>query len=234
MARTDHLSDGTCDPVEPVSFTARLVRAPGVQYTEVDGTPVVVAVEDLAVQPLSPVWAAAWATLDGRSVAEALELDPDTLEPVTRRDVIEVLRRLKAARLVCDAASVGTSGGASFGDDDLHPSAVVHAALSFLGSTTEPQGTDGIRLVVDPRGEEVVTVTLHDATDGFTAAVEEATVDEVLVVDPTPDAVRGPVDPAVAALTQLVAAIVDVADLRPPGTVDLLAALAERAVLVPA
>jgi hypothetical protein len=217
-----------------VSFTARLVRAPGVQYTEVDGTPVVVAVEDLAVQPLSPVWAAAWATLDGRSVAEALELDPDALEPVTRRDVIEVLRRLKAARLVCDAASIGTSGVTPFGDDDLHQSTAVHAEMSFLGSTTAQSEAGGVRLVVDPGGEEVVTVTLHDTSDGCSAVVEGTSVDEVVVVDPTPDAVQGPTEPSVAALTQLVAAILDAADLRPPGAVDLLAALAERAVLVPA
>jgi hypothetical protein len=47
--------------VEPVHWGARLVRAPGVVYTEVADTPVLIRVDDAEMQPLPPAWAAVWA-----------------------------------------------------------------------------------------------------------------------------------------------------------------------------
>ena len=85
---------------------ARLVRAPGVVYTEVAGTPVLVRVDDAELQPMSPAWVSCWAGLDGRPVAEALDVDPDTVDPITSRNLIEVLRRLKAKRLIADVDSL--------------------------------------------------------------------------------------------------------------------------------
>lgn len=94
-------------PVEPVHWGARLVRAPGVVYTEAAGTPVLVRVDDAEMQPLPPAWAAVWAALDGRTAADALDVDPSTVDPITSRNLIEVLRRLKAKRLVADVDSLG-------------------------------------------------------------------------------------------------------------------------------
>jgi hypothetical protein len=100
-------------PVEPVHWGARLVRAPGVVYTEVADTPVLIRVDDAEMQPLPPAWAAVWAELDGRSVAEALDVDPARVDPITSRNLFEVLRRLKAKRLVADVDSLSPADRAT-------------------------------------------------------------------------------------------------------------------------
>ena len=58
--------------LEPVSVRSRLVRAPGVRYTEVAGAAVVWEPTRRALHELSPAAAALWAALDGRPFGDVI------------------------------------------------------------------------------------------------------------------------------------------------------------------
>ena len=244
-------------PVEPVHWGARLVRAPGVVYTEAAGTPVLVRVDDAEMQPLPPAWAAVWAALDGRTAADALDVDPSTVDPITSRNLIEVLRRLKAKRLVADVDSLGPddqkASTTPFPDDQpvAGPTDVVlcghltrssEAAVvtlpphpTMLAGTRRatPTSTDPSTSPSDPPGEVQtgpVTVQLAEADGTVVATVDGEPV--AIVTAPagasTPDGADGDALRCLLRLADLLAALDDPTCLAEPGVVDLLAALAEQ------
>ncbi len=219
----EHTAHAPLEPIEPVSFTARLVRAPGAFYTEVDATPVVVVVDKAAVQPLTPNWATAWAALDGRPVAEALGIDPTALDAVAARNIIEVLRRLKAAGLVCDAASL-RSGETT---DSVAEQPAAGLLVLALHGRVEPT-SDALGIVLGPSGPDTVQLSLREGADGLVASTPDGPVTSVVVAASPRNASRAAVD-AVARLQGIVSAVADPGVLAEPGAIDLLAAFAELA-----
>lgn len=218
---------GTGDGViEPVHWGSRLVRSASDRYTEVDGTPVLVQSDQARVEPLTPTWAGIWARLDGQVVTDALGVDPDRMDPVDARNLLEVLRRLKASGSVVDASD----GVASGPDHDPSRQEPLEgwAEVPFTGSVSR----DGRRwmLDLDPEGSTVVTVRLHSTASGPTLSVRRRLrrrrIDQVRV-GPRPGSC-----PPATALERFVGIIGSVRDrtaLVRPALVDLLAALAERA-----
>lgn len=228
-------------PVEPVRWGARLVRAPGVVYTEVAGTPVLVRVDDADLQPLPQAWAACWAALDGRPVGESLEVNPETIDPITSRNMIEVLRRLKAKRLVVDIGSLGSDdrSEALTGDPTTQSTAVptdvaLHGRLEQTANgpllTLAAPPTFSERSEPDVGQDEVVIVHIEDADGSLNASVAGAALRVVFEVAPTgppPESPEG-AERCVLALASLLAALDDPSCLADTGVVDLLAALAEQ------
>ncbi len=214
------------EPIEPVSFAARLVRAPDVAYTEVAGTPVVVAIEAQAVQPLTPAWAFAWAALDGRPVSEALDIDPATLDAVAARNVIEVLRRLKAAGLVCDAGSLGASRPSG---PVVEQAVSGELVLELHGRAVEAASGPGLVLELEPSNPDTVLLSVRDGDAGVAVSIGGEPVLRVEVPATIPE---GPVD-AVARLHGIVVSVAEPAVLSAPGAIDLIAAVAELATTQP-
>lgn len=179
-------------PVEPVHWGARLVRAPGVVYSEVAGTPVLVRVDDAELQPLPPAWAGCWAALDGGPIAEALGIDPSGIDPITSRNLIEVLRRLKAKRLVADVGSLGPDDRArALADDPTDQPASGPTDLTLHGrlehhehgttlTIAAPPGfgppRDGGAPPDDVPPDDAVTVHLTDVDGSLAATVAGAPV----------------------------------------------------------
>lgn len=211
--------------VEPVHWNARLIRSDDACYTEVDGVPCVVLADSGAVQALTPTWAAIWAQLDGRPVRVALGVDPDTMDATDARNLLEVLRRLKAKGIAQDSGDSSTPR--------LHPSLAATATvdrveLALRGHIEVERRS--IDLTVDPGVDRRVVVTLVDRDDGLEVSIRRRfrrrPVDHLSVTDST--ARTAPVA-AAERFNALVTAMEDRTQLRTPGLVDLLAALAEHA-----
>lgn len=231
-------------PVEPVHWGARLVRAPGVVYTEVAGTPVLVRVDDAELQPMSPAWVSCWAGLDGRPVAEALDVDPDTVDPITSRNLIEVLRRLKAKRLIADVDSLSPDDRAAatsaFPDDQpvAGPTDIVlrgHLAESpdgpilTLPAPTASLAGDEVDHGLGDTRPDLLTVHLAEVNGTLTPSIVGAKL--TIVTESRPEIGAGGPDGdasrCIHMLANLLAALDDSSCLAAPGVVDLLAALAE-------
>ncbi|MBS1849028.1 MAG: hypothetical protein JST73_12200 [Actinobacteria bacterium] len=214
--------------VEPVHWGAHLVRSPEVSYTEVDGTPVVVRWVDREVEALTPTWAALWGRLDGRGVAEALDVDPGTLDPVTARNLLEVLRRFKADGLVDDAVD----GGPTSHTESLAAGASASKPMptSFTADLVVASGTVTLRLgpTIDGRIQATLDQIDGDPRIRVGRRGRRRTVTDVEVTfdDPTFD------DESTAPIRRFVELVRAV---DPPDTsdrarlTDLLAGIAERA-----
>lgn len=209
--------------VEPVNWRARLVRSDGVRYTEVGGLPVVVQCATGEVRGLGPGWVATWASLDGRPVADALGIDPDELAPTDARNLIEVLRRLKADGLIRDA-------------DPREPAHERHDldAVTPTRSTVTVAGAarftrDGTMLTITPDASGTVGIELRETPRGVVVAVRRRLrrrlIDRIEVVPPVPGSPT-----AARNFAGIVRAVTDREELLKPGLVDLLAGVAERAV----
>ena len=238
-------------PVEPVHWGARLVRAPGVVYTEVAGTPVLVRSDDAELQPLPPAWAGCWAALDGRSVAEALEVDVSTIDPITSRNVIEVLRRLKAERLIVDLESLDSDDRThALADDptdqpDAGPVDITvhghleHAAGRAMLTIAPPPGLRRSE-PTDDRFDDLLTLHLVEVDGARAPSAQGEPVDVEFAAasirragtppHPTSDTSAEPefVERSIIALASLLAALDDPSCLAESGVVDRLAALAEQ------
>lgn len=211
------------EAVEPVHWGARLVRSPDCCYTEVSGTPCIVRARHGDVQALTPTWAAIWARLDGRPVADALNVDPTSLGPTDARNLVEVLRRLKGKGVVCDADP--TSPPRDRHDlETLAPDA--STPVDLRGSASR----DGARLLIDPAASERVTVALTEGPAGTLVTIRRR-LRRRRVTDIEVAAADGGARPERPAerLTVIVRAIEDRSVLLRPGLVDLLAGVAERA-----
>lgn len=225
------------DPIEPVHWGARLARTPGMRYTEVAGMPVLVRVDDADPQPLPAAWAACWASLDGRPVAEALDVDPAALDPVTARNLIEVLRRMKARGLVVDVAPDAPTPTSAFNDLSAQPGAgPIDVAVRGVVRVT-PDGAvvtvptpDRLRSASSAdhftAGERGSVIIRLDDTDGVVRATVETTPLAAIELDEPIE----PLDETERCILTF-AAVLDALDdrsvLTRPGCLDLLAALAE-------
>lgn len=211
--------------IEPVHWASRLARTPGVLYTEVAGIPCLVRASDGRVKALTPTWAAIWAQLDGRPVTEALSIEPDTLDPVDTRNLVEVLRRLKGMEVVCDADPTSPPRPADLGSPAA-PGGSVKIALS--GSIHRDR--DRVELAIEPGSTERAVVKLTDAVGAVRVTTRRRLrtrrVDHIALIDSTaPDADQV----AAGSFASIIKAVDDPSVLVTPGLVDLLAGLAERA-----
>lgn len=154
------------DPVEPVHWGARLERVPAMFYTEVDAVPCLVDSAAGRVLVLTPTWAAIWARLDGRAVTSALDVDPATLAPTDARNLIEVLRRLKAMGAVRDAAGPASTDRNERSDDRLAAPVATPGpvTVTLAGSIARRHGTSTLRIV--PASVATATVTLTETAAG--------------------------------------------------------------------
>ncbi len=213
---------------EPVHWDAPLVRAPEIGYTEVDGTPVLVHTRTGEIHPLTPTWSAVWATLDGRPVRRSLGIDPDTMSLIDRRNLIEVLRRLKAQGLIVDAT--GESGVEGDRDVDLiaPPPIDGPVTVGVRGHTTRIDGAWTLRIEPDAPGYRRLRMIQRgaDVDVDFRRRLRRRVVERV-EVDYGPS--RPDVEAAVEAFATIVAAVLDRTALTTPGLLDLFAGLAERA-----
>lgn len=219
--------DGPLGAIEPVHWGARLIRSTAHVYTEVGGTPLLIRADDGDVQVLTPTWAAIWARLDGRPVSESLGVDPAGMDPVDGRNLIEALRRLKAAEVVVDVDPTATStaeAGDPFGQDTLSG----HVDLVFDGSVTRQRRSTS--LTVDAGADVPVGVRVTMSPQGPILWVRRRfrrrVVDRFAVVDTGRG--RTPTTPVDVFVT-LVRALGDRSVLVRPALVDLLAELAEHA-----
>lgn len=199
------------------------MRSADSRYTEVAGTPCIVRTEHGDVQPLTPTWAAIWARLDGRSVAEALNVDPATLDEVDARNLIEVLRRLKGRGVIGDADPADT-----FHDGhDLAATASEPVEITLRGTASR----SGTAVVIDPASSQRLTVGLADGPEGTVATIRrrlrKRTVGEITCIDPS---TRTEPSRPLERFAVIVRALDDRSVLLRPGAVDLLAGLAERAI----
>ncbi|HET8931005.1 MAG TPA: hypothetical protein VFN21_10140 [Acidimicrobiales bacterium] len=212
--------------VEPVHWAARLVRAPGVLYTEVDGLPCLVRAADGLVRALTPTWAGIWAQLDGRPVAQALNIDPDALDPIDARNLLEVLRRLKGTEMVCDAGPADTRQPTAA----LDPAMVRAASVRIVLDGSIDRDRSSVGLTIEPGSTGRAVLTLADAAGTVRVTTRRRlrtrTVERVSVIDPT---ASGADQLAAGAFASIVKAVEDRTVLLTPGLVDLLAGLAERA-----
>ena len=219
--------------VEPVHWHARLLRTPSIIYTEVAGIPLLVDTTDAAVHPLTPAWAALWAQLDGRPILESLNVNPDLLTPVDARNLIEVLRRLKALGVIVDA----DPNAALLPSPDLTNNPTSNRVTITLRGSIEAEGQSTSLLIGS--ASEQVKLRLEDTARGIVVCHRRRfryrAIDSIHVAPqhgsdqaPSPE----PADASEAA-AQTFAAIAqafdDPAVLLTPGLVDLLAGLAERA-----
>ncbi len=209
--------------LEPVHWGARLVRSPDARYTEVSGTPCIVRVAHGDVQALTPIWAAIWGQLDGRPVAEALSIDPASLDPIDARNLIEVLRRLKGRGVVCDADPANPP---SDGHDLDTPARAASVEVVLRGSASR----DGSTVLIDPSSPERVLVALEDGPEGTAATIRRwLRRRRVTDVEVAGSGGRERGEAPAERFMVIVRAIDDRSMLLRPGLVDLLAGLAERA-----
>lgn len=211
--------------IEPVHWGSRLVRAEDLAYTEVAGTPVLVPADGAPVQVLTPAWAAVWAQLDGRPITDSLAVDPAALDPVDARNLIEVLRRLKAEGVVRDAEP--DAGSRDPGELEAVPVRAGRVAVRLGGSVVvDPTGVT-LRIIAGNPAR--VTVELSETAVGVAVTVRRRfrrrVIDRVEVADP--NASR---DDALGRFSSILAALDDRDPGATPGLVDLLAGVAERAV----
>ncbi len=158
--------DEPVDPVEPVHWGARLERVPAMFYTEVDAVPCLVDPAAGRVLVLTPTWAAIWARLDGRAVTAALDVEPSTMMQSDARNLIEVLRRLKAMGAVRDATGPASTDRTERPDDRLAAPAATPGpvTVTLSGSVTRRHGTSRLRIV--PASAATATVTLTETAAG--------------------------------------------------------------------
>ncbi len=210
---------------EPVHWGSQLVRATSVFYTEVAETPVLIDAKVAEVQTLTPVWAGVWGALDGRPVAEVLQVDPTTMPPVDARNLIEVLRRLKARGLIVDVAALEGSGAQDL--DTTEPStAKLHC--TFLGAVVRHGKERTLHL--DNTEHEAISVVLYER-DGTTQVVHGGRFRKKWInqVSIGAEVLHGGDVTPVGFLGAIVRCVSDRSLLTQPGMVDLLAGLAERA-----
>lgn len=209
---------------EPVHWGARLVRSAAFVYTEVGDVPVLVRPDDGRVEVLTPTWAALWAQLDGRPVREALQVDAGRVDPVDARNLIEVLRRLKAAGVVFDAPT-GDRSGPEATDPWRQPTLAGAVDLVVHGSVSGTRRAPVLR--IGPSGAPPVRVRIGTSSAGVVVSVRRwlrrRPVDRVQMAG----AAHGDGSP-VDVLVGIVGSLADRAVLFRPGLVDLLAELAER------
>ena len=207
---------------EPVGWGSHLARKPGIGYTELAGMPVLIDPESRDIQALTAAVAGIWAQLDGRELAVALGIDPDSLGPTERRNLIEVIRRLKARGLVVDVAP----------DAPLDPGADLLGAGTARSMDGEFRGlleqTDGWTLRISRSAATRVKVRLEVVADQvrvtFRRHLRRRNVDHIVIDDD--HFIEDPRAPL--ALAAFVAALEDSQLLSSPGTADLLADLAEH------
>lgn len=215
--------------LRPVGPTSVVVPVPTTRYTECDGTPVVYDPVSRVFQPLTPVGAAVWARLDGRSVAalvDELARLPGA-PPSTPVDVVEVVRRLRAVGLAEDADPAAPAGV------PVRAEGVATAAVRLRGRV-EP--------VTEPSGAAPAVGSTHGPTSGAPAGTEvllDPGTDAEVTVDPARPPVRfvsagegheGPLAPLDALRELADAAAPGVLD--PADGLDALADLAERVEVV--
>lgn len=215
------MSDVRPGLIEPVGWRSRLAQSPEFRYTEVGGVPILVRPSDVTVEALTPTWAAIWAQLDGRVLTEALGTNPEVLAPADSRNLIEVVRRLKAAGLVDDVADNGSSP-AHPERQERPPGAV---RCTFGGRILTDQGST--TLLIDQHDALDLDVELRQTPAGATLMFRRRlrrrrTIDRVVVDTDSADG-------AVGRFVGIVRALRDREVLVTPGVVDLFAELAERA-----
>lgn len=215
------VSDGAPGLIEPVGWGSRLAPSPDFCYTEVDGVPILVRPADAAVEALTPTWAVLWAQLDGRTLSEALGTGPEMLAPADARNLIEVVRRLKAAELIRDVADTGPSP--VHPERQERPPSVVRCTLGGRIVTNQGPTT----LMIDQHDAVDLDVELRQTPAGatltFRRRLRRRRMIDRLVVNVESS------DRAVDRFVGMVRALRDRAVLVTPGVVDLFAELAERA-----
>lgn len=212
--------------ITPVHWGAPLRRAEGFSYTEVGGTPVIVDPVDQAIQPLPPLWASIWASLDGSPVADALEVDVAAMKPVDARNLLEVLRRMKAIGVIADVDPQDRSGSGPAVSAQVDLDRAID--VTVRGSTTRSDRVT--TLLIDPAGTNHVTVRVRGTASGIHLGtrswLRRRVIDRVEVAA----ALRSSfTDATVDRLAAIVEAVDDARVFTTPGVVDLLAGIAERA-----
>ncbi len=215
--------------LEPVHWGSRLVRSDRYRYTEVDGTPVLVAPDDGDVRVLTPTWAGIWAQLDGRVVSGSLAVEPGTLDPVDARNLLEVLRRLKADGVVVDAPRSSEPAPGAGRDPARQVDLDGRVDVTVAGIVSVADGHTVVR--IDPNVSRVTTVRIVSSPSGPAVSVRRRwrrrRVDRVEIAGTT---AAVPPDTSVDRFVAIVRALDDREVLFRPGLVDLLAELAEHAV----
>lgn len=212
--------------VEPVHFQAHLIRSANCRYTEVSGTPCIVRIDRAEALVLTPTWAAVWAMLDGRTLAEAVGVDVASLSPIDTRNLLEVVRRLKGMGVVED---VGPDRGPQRLDDLASTDSPAPATVVFSGFARHTRTRSTLEIEVGSTRRQ--TVVLADGTTGTSATCRRRfrrrVLEEITVTDTSES---GHVPEPIAHFATILRALEDPSVLVTPGVVDLLAGLAERAV----
>lgn len=218
------MSDAGSRVIEPVHWRARLIRSSDVVYTEVGGVPVLVGIPEGTVTILTPTWAAIWARLDGRTVVEALGIDETALEPVDARNLIEVIRRLKAADLIHDFN--GSVSPTDLSEVDRQSRLEDVTTIVCKGDASLDDETAVVTL--DPEASTQITLQVADGSTSTQWWLQDharrAPVARFVVAD-APNTPSG----SPARFVTVIGALTDPSVLVRPGLGDLLAELAERA-----
>jgi hypothetical protein len=195
----------------PVSERSRFGRLPAHPYTEVDGHPVVLALDRRRFHVLTPAGARLWGALDGRPLGEVVD---DLAGPGTdpRAEGIELIRRWRALHLV-EEGLAGDEAVDDLGDD---AAASAMASVSFRGVAAD----SGAILRVGERADERPTVSLRPPrVIGADRPLEG-------VVEVVGSGARGGSIGVLEVFGALLASVVD-EDLLDAGLGDALAGLAE-------
>lgn len=210
--------------LEPVTWRSHLMRSPLVVYTEVAGTPVLVDTESAEVQTLTPVWASIWAALDGRAIGDVLDVHELELTATELRNLLEVLRRLKARQLIVDVAKDAPVDLWTIADGTFHGRQIV----TFNGTVVRTNKRT--ELNVGNAGERSVSVGLQSvgATTNVTVKKRFRT-QRIAQVNVVSDFASGDLELPESRLGVLARALRDRSVLTIPGVIDLFAGLAEAA-----
>ncbi len=155
--------------VEPVTLASRLVRVPGVLYTEVADTPVVWEPTRRLLHELTPAAAALWGAFDGRPLRDVLD-DLGGSEPVDERAVVEAVRRMRVMRIVEDA------------DGDSAPAVDIETESGSRPDRVTVRGE--VVAAEDGSGVVVVLAGEQAPSDDVEAEVVTLDVAALAVVDP--------------------------------------------------
>ena len=154
----------------PVTADSRVVRRPGVSYSEVAGVPVLWEPRTRTLHELSPAAAALWGALDGRPLREVVGVlaTEGTSASTLVGEVVEAVRRLRVLGVAEDS-------------DEDDPAPVVEAGVP--ATSVRLRGT----LVPAPGGAQLVLADVGSEREGEAPGGGPTVLVEVAALTVAPD-----------------------------------------------